>query len=141
MAEWRAEARSDGSWRVSNPADDAGPPVIAEAVTDVSGRIWVHLDGLVVVVEAPDAPRRRHAHGAPPLEAPMPAQVTAVPVAVGDRVEVGAVLVLLEAMKMELPLRAAAAGTVRAVHCAPGDRVAPGRTLVEVEVDADLEEQ
>jgi biotin carboxyl carrier protein len=40
--------------------------------------------------------------------------------------------VLLEAMKMELPLKAPAAGRVQAVHCAPGDRVAPGRALVDL---------
>ena len=136
MAEWRADARPDGSWRLSSATDEAAPSLIADAVTDAAGRTWVHIDGLVVVVEAPDAPRRRHVHSAAPLEAPMPAQVTAVPVAPGDRVEAGTVLVLLAAMKMELPLRAAVAGIVRAVHCAPGDRVAPGRTLVDVDADA-----
>ncbi|HTV01806.1 MAG TPA: biotin/lipoyl-containing protein [Luteitalea sp.] len=136
MAEWRADARADGTWHLSSAADEAAPPRIADAVTDAAGRTWVHIDGLVVVVEAEDAPRRRHTQNAAPLEAPMPAQVTAVAVAPGDRVEEGTVLVLLEAMKMELPLRAAAAGVVRAVHCAPGDRVAPGRTLVDVESDA-----
>jgi biotin carboxyl carrier protein len=67
----------------------------------------------------------------------MPAQVTAVRVAAGDRVAAGAVLVLLEAMKMELPLRAPVAGRVRAIHCAPGDRVAPGRALVDLDAGDD----
>jgi biotin carboxyl carrier protein len=63
----------------------------------------------------------------------MPAQVTAVLVAAGDTVVAGAALVLLEAMKMELPLRAPTAGRIGAVHCAVGDRVAPGRVLVDIE--------
>ncbi len=52
--------------------------------------------------------------------------------AIGDLVEAGATLLLLEAMKMELPLKAPAAGRVTAVHCAVGQRVAPGRALVDV---------
>ena len=62
----------------------------------------------------------------------MPAQVTAVLVAPGDDVDAGATLMLLEAMKMELPLKAPMAGRIEAVHCAVGDRVAPGRILVDV---------
>jgi biotin carboxyl carrier protein len=135
VAEWRIRPRADGTWGVDAPSGDAS--LVAEAVVDGLGRTWVHLEGEVVVVASPDAPRRRHAAGAATLEAPMPAQVTAVRVVAGDRVEAGAVLVLLEAMKMELPLRAPVAGRVRAVHCAPGDRVAPGRALVDLEAGDD----
>ena len=130
MAEWRVHPRADGAWIV-DAADAHSPRFVAEAIVDGLGRTWVHLDGEVVLVASPDAPRRRRLAGAANLEAPMPAQVTAVRVAAGDRVEAGTVLILLEAMKMELPLRAPAAGLVQAVHCAPGDRVAPGRALVD----------
>jgi biotin carboxyl carrier protein len=58
--------------------------------------------------------------------------VIAVPVVPGDVVDAGTILVLLEAMKMELPLRAPFAGRIEAVHCVPGDRVAPGRVLVDL---------
>jgi biotin carboxyl carrier protein len=62
----------------------------------------------------------------------MPAQVTAVLVAPGDVVLAGAPLVLLEAMKMELPLKAPFSASVTAIHCNVGDRVSPGRTLVDL---------
>jgi biotin carboxyl carrier protein len=62
----------------------------------------------------------------------MPAQVTAVLVEPGDDVAQGEPLILLDAMKMELPLRAPFDARVEAVHCAAGDRVAPGRTLVDL---------
>jgi biotin carboxyl carrier protein len=80
-----------------------------------------------------DRPRaRRPDGGATDLEAPMPAQVTAVLVEPGDEVAHGEPLILLDAMKMELPLRAPFDARVRAVHCVAGDRVAPGRALVDL---------
>jgi biotin carboxyl carrier protein len=40
---------------------------------------------------------------------------------------------VLEAMKMEMPIAAPAAGTVKSVHCAPGDAVQGGDLLVVIE--------
>jgi biotin carboxyl carrier protein len=67
------------------------------------------------------------------LAAPMPGRVLRVNVEEGDEVDQGEVVVLLEAMKMELAVSAPAPGTVRVVHVAAGDLVAGGQTLVEVE--------
>ncbi|MGC8462367.1 MAG: biotin carboxylase N-terminal domain-containing protein [Acidimicrobiales bacterium] len=63
---------------------------------------------------------------------PMPGGVTRVAVAVGDRVEHGDVLVVLEAMKMEHTVAAATSGTVTAVQVAAGDQVETGQVLVVV---------
>lgn len=63
----------------------------------------------------------------------MPATVTSLNVAVGDRVAAGDVLVVLEAMKMELPIRAPRDGRVTAVACRPGELVQPGVPLLELE--------
>ena len=62
----------------------------------------------------------------------MDATVVEVVVAPGDDVDAGAVLVVLEAMKMELPVRASRATRVDVVHVAPGDRVTAGSALVAV---------
>ena len=67
------------------------------------------------------------------LAAPMSGTVVAVPDAVGDRVERGAALVVLEAMKMEHTIVAPAAGIVSAVNFAVGDRVPEGADLVDLE--------
>ncbi|MEZ5099267.1 MAG: biotin carboxylase N-terminal domain-containing protein [Thermoleophilia bacterium] len=67
------------------------------------------------------------------LVAPMPGTVIRVDVAEGDRVEARAPLVVLEAMKMELPVAAPLAGVVTRVHVAVGDRVTGGQVLVELE--------
>jgi biotin carboxyl carrier protein len=62
----------------------------------------------------------------------MPAVVRAVLVSVGDAVAKGDVLVMLEAMKMELPVRAPRPGTVASVGCVAGELVQPGVPLVEL---------
>jgi biotin carboxyl carrier protein len=61
----------------------------------------------------------------------MPATVVNVAVKPGDAVHKGDVVVLLEAMKMELPLRADADATVAAVHCREGELVQGEALLVE----------
>jgi biotin carboxyl carrier protein len=50
----------------------------------------------------------------------------------GDQVAEGDVLITLEAMKMELPIRAPRAAAVTAVRCAAGDLVQPGAPLVDL---------
>ncbi len=50
----------------------------------------------------------------------------------GDPVEPGEVLVVLESMKMEMPLEAEAAGTVREVLCQEGQSVSEGDVLMVV---------
>jgi acetyl/propionyl-CoA carboxylase alpha subunit len=67
------------------------------------------------------------------LTAPMPGTVIRVRVAAGDQVEARDQLVVVEAMKMEMPLLAPRAGKVQAVHVAEGQTVARGELLVELE--------
>ena len=69
------------------------------------------------------------------VAAPMPGQVIEVAVRVGDWVEQGALLLVVEAMKMEHVLRAPRAGRVAAIACAAGDRVQEGVELVQLEDD------
>jgi len=73
------------------------------------------------------------AAGGPRLTAEMPGKVGRVHVAEGDRVEAGAPLLILEAMKMETELPAAVSGRVARVAVAAGDTVAVGDLLVEIE--------
>jgi 3-methylcrotonyl-CoA carboxylase alpha subunit len=102
----------------------------------VSGGItWVFHDGSVYEIASEDGAgaRRLAAHHHGSLTAPMPATVVHVNVRPGDQVQRGDILVVLEAMKMELPVRAPGAGTVGAIHCRAGDLVQPGVSLIDLE--------
>lgn len=68
------------------------------------------------------------------VESELVAGVVAVHVAEGDQVAAGEELVLLESMKMEIPVLAETGGTVRAVKVAVGDVVQEGETLVVLTV-------
>ena len=67
------------------------------------------------------------------MVSPLPGVVRRVEVRAGDRVEAGAVLVVVEAMKTEHRIAAPRAGRVRRVLVAEGQEVAAGATVVEVE--------
>lgn len=67
------------------------------------------------------------------LCAPMPATVAAILVDPGSTVAGGDTLVRLEAMKMELAIRAPTGGRVRTVDCRVGELVQPGRPLVTLD--------
>ena len=62
----------------------------------------------------------------------MPASVRRVLVKAGDAVKPGDLLIVLEAMKMELPVRATAAGTVTEVRCREGELVQAGVLLIDI---------
>jgi acetyl/propionyl-CoA carboxylase alpha subunit/acetyl-CoA carboxylase carboxyltransferase component len=64
------------------------------------------------------------------VRAAAPAVVVAMPVAVGDQVEAGATLVVLESMKMETALRAPAAGRVREIFATVNSQVDSGAALL-----------
>ncbi|NKY35307.1 urea carboxylase [Nocardia speluncae] len=67
------------------------------------------------------------------VTAPMMANVWRVEVTEGEYVEAGATLLVLEAMKMELPVVAEVAGTVRALTATAGDQVTTGAPLVAIQ--------
>jgi biotin carboxyl carrier protein len=71
--------------------------------------------------------------GPAPLVAPMPGLIVRVHVNVGDAVQAGQGLVVMEAMKMENELRATAAGIVKTVAVAAGTAVEKGTVLLELE--------
>jgi len=64
------------------------------------------------------------------VEAHITGTVWKVEVAVGDSVQEGDSVVILESMKMEMPVEAESAGVVAEILCAEGQSVEEGQTLV-----------
>ncbi|MDP6699381.1 MAG: biotin/lipoyl-containing protein, partial [Candidatus Latescibacteria bacterium] len=69
---------------------------------------------------------------ATPVAAQMPGKVIRLLTQVGDRVEAGDGILVLEAMKMEMPVTAPIAGTIRDISVGAGDQVANEQTLAHI---------
>lgn len=95
---------------------------------------WAFWNGETFRVRNEPTPSRRavRADAVLSLTAPMPATVLKVLAQPGTSVRKGEVVLILEAMKMELPLRAPADAQVIAVHCREGEIVQPEVVLVEL---------
>jgi biotin carboxyl carrier protein len=94
-------------------------------------QLWI--DGRVVSAERV---RRRGGGRATTdgsLASTIPAVVSQILVEPGDAVEPGDKLILLESMKMVIPIQAPHAGRVGRILCAPGDSVPAGVPLLEIE--------
>lgn len=68
--------------------------------------------------------------------APMPGLIVEMAVQAGDVVEVGQVLAVEEAMKMQMHLRAPVAGRIKRIAVAVGDQVEKDALVIELELDA-----
>ncbi|MGH2571404.1 MAG: biotin/lipoyl-containing protein [bacterium] len=109
-----------------------------EMVLDREGeRVFVSLDGERIEVRVQDDVSRALAafRAAPPtgpsdVTAPMPGVVVGVPVKVGDEIEVGQPVIIVEAMKMQNELAAEVPGIVSEIRVAAGDAVDGGQVLV-----------
>jgi len=142
QAQVRAETGSETTFQFA-PIDADAVGVISDSaipfrahVVGNGDKTWVFIDGETFTIEVEPAERarsRRGSSGNEGLAAPMPATVIKVLVEPGAQVQRGDVLVLLEAMKMELPIRAPRDGRVKALHCRPGELVQPGTPLVDLE--------
>jgi biotin carboxyl carrier protein len=128
----RVTAMGDGVYRVEEE-DRAETVYVAGPIHDR----WVFWNGRVFRFDArPEPPAARRSDRGPlrqALTAPMPATVIAVHVKPGDAIRKGQTVLLLEAMKMELPMRAPADAIVGAVKCRVGELVQGEQVLVELE--------
>ena len=122
-------AGSDGRWFIQH----AGHTSVATVAQSPTG-LWVGINGTTALWQAqPAASRVRHVTVDDNIRSPMSATVVRVLVAAGANVAEGDTLVVVEAMKMEMPLRATRTAVVRAVNCREGELVQPTSVLVELE--------
>ena len=133
------EAIGNGRYRIVSDEQDGLAYAVSERGPSAAlgaGRTWVFIAGRTYVLEGQDRdgrgrPQRTDDHL--PLSAPMPATVLAVKVAPGQDVQTGDLLIMLEAMKMELPITAPRDGRVRTIACREGELVQPGVPLLDLE--------
>jgi acetyl-CoA/propionyl-CoA carboxylase biotin carboxyl carrier protein len=136
--------------RSAPPADDDRPRVQRDVDVEVDGRrfqvrLWVPDLGPVMAPVAggparPAAARARSAAGgghgggagSGRVTVPMQGTIVKVLVAVGDTVEVGQPVTVLEAMKMENNIVAETSGTVTEIRVQPGDSVGAGDVVVVI---------
>ena len=110
---------------------------LRSTVTSRGDRWLVHgPEGDVELRELPRFPVAGLEAVAGGLTAPMPGKVITTHAAVGDRVESGQLLLVLEAMKMEHRVTAPAPGTVSEFRVAEGEQVGNGELLVVIDEDA-----
>ena len=116
---------------------DLGGRRINVTVVSANEKRHVFIDGLCFVFAAIDPLFHAGSGGGAEggLTAPMPGKVIALIAPVGSKVEKGAPLLILEAMKMEHTIAAPAAGTVKAFHFNVGEQVSDGAELVEFEAE------
>ena len=80
---------------------------------------------------APSSPAPKAEDGAP-VQAQMPGKVIRHLAQVGDHVEEGDGIIVLEAMKMEMPVTAPVGGTVADILVHAGDQVTDGQVLARI---------
>ncbi len=157
VAEWRGRPvvahleQTAGGWSVELDGDGRRHLVgldlrdgRASAVVDGTARhygaarvaegVWLGRDGSAWFLAEPEAVLGESApDAARHVASPLPGAVTAVLVHPGERVEAGATLVVVEAMKMEHALRASRPGRVATLGVDVGDQVVLGQVVVELE--------
>ena len=111
-----------------------GQRVTAYVSSDGAKR-WVTINGQTSVLTKSSAGTRRAQHGhhgQDELTAPMPGQVRAVNVVEGDSVTKGQILLVLEAMKMEIRVAAPRDGMVKKLFVQQGQTVEREQILIEI---------
>ena len=86
----------------------------------------------VTPAAAPAADKPMAAGTGSPVKAPLPGTINAINVKVGDKVGIGDVVIVLEAMKMQNNIEAESAGTVTSILVNQGDTVMEGATMLTI---------
>lgn len=128
-ASFQVEPIGDGLYRVS---DGTRRWLVAVAGPPAHRWIWVHGRAAQLEIQREVRSRPRTRSSSEQLASPMPATVLRLLVEPGARVTKGETVLILEAMKMELPVRATADGVVSSVRCREGELVQPGQDLMEI---------
>ena len=148
----KIQTHSDGSFNLQTQDSS-----VAVSATETGDRMSLRLDGvkrelgivrrdkgIVVILNGRNhalnyvdllSPNLNEVGVGSQLRAPLPARVTHVYVKVGDTVQKGAPLIVLEAMKMEITLTAPREGAIERVFCVEGEMTTEGMELISLAED------
>jgi len=135
------ETEFSASLPAQDPASVADPPDREKLTVEVDGKkleVTVPRRAAVSTARSPERPRRATRQGAAApakntLISPMQGTIIKIAVAEGQQVQAGAVVVVLEAMKMEQPLTAHKNGTITGLSVAIGQTVTSGEAICQIE--------
>ena len=97
-------------------------------IQDIEGNIAnVTVNGIPFEVEM-----KQPVKAGKPVVAPLPGTINEIKVKVGDKVNAGDTVVILEAMKMQNNIEAETSGTITSINVNKGDAVMEGDTLVTI---------
>lgn len=102
----------------------------------IKGRLWFHWAGKTWCYEPPKTQNRSRSGAVSQtgeIKAPMPGKVIHVKMNVGDSVESGDIIIVMEAMKMEYSLKADQSGRLKELKVREGSQVSLGQSLALIE--------
>src|SRR5690606_20230408 len=108
-----------------------------QAAFEAEVALWQAEESAMVELDTADEPALALTTTERAVCADLCGNVWKIPVRVGQRVEPGDTLVIVEAMKMELSINAAFVGTITAICCMQGKAVNSGDTLLVIDAQAD----
>lgn len=136
--ECHVQLREDSSFIIETVSPDGTRHLIraAGSANGDSRQLWV--DGQIVDYRRVRRQRAANIEGS--LSTTIPAIVAQILVKEGDDVAAGEKLMLLESMKMIIPIQAPFEGTVTGINCQEGESVAAGVQLIDLAKKGDADE-
>jgi pyruvate carboxylase subunit B len=107
--------------------------VLEEVMVETLTEVVPTADGAIDAQKASKGSLRPRAMSDNDVTTPMPGRIVAIHAKVGQEVEAGDTVLVVEAMKMENPVHAPVSGQIAAVHAAVGDNVNPDECLMEIQ--------
>jgi len=106
--------------------------VLEEVMVETLTEVVPTADGTIDARKASKSSLRPKASSDNDVTTPMPGRIVAIHAEMGQQVEAGDTVLVVEAMKMENPVHAPVSGTVKAIHASVGDNVNPDECLMEI---------
>lgn len=131
--EWSFETRP-GGWTIAKRTTSQGAERKRFFLTEGNGKLSFSIDGFLFFGSLESQSHAASGSGGSELDlnAQFPGKVRKILVTVGEKLEEGAPLMLLEAMKMEFSVKAPYSGTVERIRVKEGQQISSGDRLLDL---------